>query len=114
VTNDGKSFATADLNTIYYATSTPPEGKFDIHGLTLQGRFATKYFLGVGYGYRNFDLSTNYTARDLGSADMITNQVHELGHSFAQLTGEAPVGGGEDPFGVKLQDCFNEKMASQK
>ena len=43
---------------------------------------------------------------------MQSTQVHELGHSLAQLLGYGKPNT-EDPYGVKLQDCYNQKLAGQ-
>jgi RHS repeat-associated protein len=112
ITNDVNSFTVRDLNVIAYAQPTPPTGRGDTQGITHEGLLATKYFLGIGYAYRNFSLSTNYSGSDLSPAAMLATQIHELGHSLAQILGLAPKNL-EDPFAGKLQDCVNQKLAQQ-
>jgi hypothetical protein len=113
ITTDGTSFTVAGLNTIRYGGATPPSSQPDTTGLTLDGYYATKYFLGIGYSYRRFSPSANLIASNLKFADALSNQVHELGHSLADLTNQFKVVNGEGPQGAALQDCFNRKSAAQ-
>jgi hypothetical protein len=110
VTNDVNTFTVRDLNVIAYGSPTPPAGSYDIQGYTAQGPRATKYFWGIGYAYRNFSLSTNYSGSDLSPAAMWGTQAHELGHSLAWMLNLAPPNQ-EDRYGGKMQDCVNQEMA---
>jgi RHS repeat-associated protein len=112
VTNDVKTFTVAGLNTLTYGSPTPPEGRGDIQGYTAQGPRATKYFWGIGYAYRSFSPSTNYSGSDLSVAAMLGTQVHELGHSLAWMLKLASPNQ-EDPFGAKMQDCVNQRVAQK-
>ena len=110
VTNDVNTFTVQNLNEIFYHSPQPPQGRGDIHGLTLSGRAVTSWLWGfIPLSFRNFDLSTNYSGSDLLLADLLTTQIHELGHSLAQLLGLAPKGT-EDPYASKLEDCVIRKM----
>ena len=109
ITNDVNSFTVADLNTIYYGRPTPPAGTPEVQGITRQGSLATKYFLGIGYGYKTFSLSTNYSGSDLAPSDMLATQIHELGHSLGQ-TLHPELLNTEDKYAGQLGDCFNHEM----
>src|SRR5262249_46962080 len=77
---------------------------------SLSGSTPTSWLWGlIPMSYRTFDLSTNYSGSYLALADFLTTQVHELGHSLAQILGLAPKGT-EDPYASKLEDCVIQKM----
>jgi len=61
----------------------------------------------------SFSLNRNYVASDLKAGQMLPNQVHEVGHSIAQLLGLAKPGS-EDPYAGRLQDCFNNLSVGKK
>jgi len=110
VTNDVNTFTVRNLNEIFYGSPAPPSGRGDVRGLTLSGRKVTTWLWGfIPLATKTFSLSTNYSASNLSSSDLLTTQIHELGHSLAQMLGLAPVGT-EDPYASKLEDCVIQKM----
>jgi hypothetical protein len=115
ITNDVQTFTVADLNMIRYGQSTPTAGNTDIQGLTMSGPRVTNYwwtYIPDPMSVRIFSPSTNYSASNLAPAAMWGTQVHELGHSIADLLGLAKPNT-EDPFGSKMQDCVNKRLATQ-
>jgi RHS repeat-associated protein len=114
VTNDDTTYTTAGLDTIRYSTPTPPQGQSNTTGLTIDGYRATQYLYYYGIpipnplSFKRFSLNTNYTASDVGWSQLLGNQVHELGHSLAQIL-NPKLANTEDPFGGKLEDCVNQK-----
>jgi len=110
VTNDVNTFTVQNLNEIFYGSPQPPGGRGDIHGLTLSGKKYTNWLWGlIPLASKTFSLSTNYSGSNLSLADLLTTQIHELGHSLGQMLGLAPVGT-EDPYGARMEDCVIQKM----